>query len=149
MDTSFVERLEKRARTMLPPATVMMIECAGDRTGAPALIALLEEVEGKGLKGEGLCNQPCETVVFEDRILLRCDGCPRFSDLPRVAGIGRGSTPEEARRNALFALTLPLDHPNARVDGCMAAQRWGEGPEEVVLTSCVLNRVAYRTYPES
>lgn len=149
MDTSFVERLEKRARTMLPPATVMMIECAGDRTGSPALIALLEEVEQKGLTGEALCTEPCETVVFDDRVLLRCEGCPRFAELPRVAGIGRGSSPEEARQNALYALTLPLDHPNARRNGCMAAQQWGDGPEEAILYSCVLNRVAYQHYPET
>ena len=148
MDTSFVERLEKRARTMLPPATVMRIECAGDQTGDPGLIALLEEVERKGLRGEELCPEPAETIVFDDRVLLRCGGCPRFHTLPRVAGIGRGRDREEARRNALYALTLPLDHLNARRNGCMAAQRWGEGPEEVILTSCILTRVAYAVYPE-
>ena len=45
MDTSFVAALEKRAKTMLPPATVMRIECASDASGDPALTALLDEVE--------------------------------------------------------------------------------------------------------
>lgn len=143
METSFVDILLRRARTMLPPATVMLIECAGDQTGDPALLSLLEEVQGRGLRGEELCAEPCEPVIFEDRVLLRCGGCSRLDSLPKVAGIGRGATPEEARRNALYALTLPLDRPNARRAGCIAAQAWGTGPEEVVETACVINRVAY------
>mgnify|MGYP007101932302 CR=1 FL=1 len=149
MDTSFVDALEKRARTMLPPATVMLIECAGDRTGDPALIALLEEVQGKGLRGEPLCVEPCETVVFPDRVLLRCGGCSRQRSLPRVAGIGRGHTKEEARRNALYALTLPLDRPNTRRAGCIAAQSYGDGPVRDVQYACVLNRVAYLSMAEA
>lgn len=144
MDTSFVEALEKRARTMLPPATVMLIECAADAGGGPALEALLEEVEGKGLRGEDLCAEPYETVVFPDRVLLRCGGCERASRLPRVAGIGRGEDAEAAHRNALYALTLPLDKPNAQLPGCAAAQTWGEGPVEDVQYTCILDRVAYR-----
>ena len=146
MDTTFVEALEKRARTMLPPATVMLIECAGDASGDPALERLLEEVEGRGLRGEALCEEPYETVVFHDRVLLRCGGCPRAETLPRIAGIGRGRDEAEARRNALYALTLPLDRPNARADGCIAAMRWGQGPREDVQYACILNRAAYRDH---
>ena len=142
METSFVERLENRARTMLPPATVMRIECMAD-TGDAAMAALLEEVQGKGLRGEALCTEPCETVVFDDRVLLRCGGCPRMEALPLVAGIGFGQDIVEARKNALYALTLPLDHPNARFSGCTAAQRWGEGPVRDVQLACILNRVSY------
>lgn len=145
MDTTFVEALEKRARTMLPPATVMRIECLSDG-GDPAMTALLCEVEQKGLRGEALCREPCETVVFGDRILLRCGGCPRMDELPRIAGIGFGRDPQEARRNALYALTLPLDHPNARWDGCLAAQAWGEGPIRDVQIACILNRAAYASH---
>lgn len=143
MDTSFVETLEKRARTMLPPATVMLIECASDASGDPGLAALLDEVQKKGLRGEELCAEPYETVVFPDRVLLRCGGCARQAALPRIAGVGRGRDEAEARRNALYALTLPLDHPNARKKGCIAAQRWGDGPVEDVQYACILNRVAY------
>jgi hypothetical protein len=143
MDTSFVEQLENRAKTMLPPATVMKIECAGDATGDPALLALLEEVEQKGLQGQPLCTEPYETVVFSDRVLLRCAGCPRAASLPRIAGIGRGLTAQQARENALYALTLPLDKTNAKRSGCMAAQRYGTGPVEDVQYACILNRVAY------
>ena len=142
MDTSFVEALENRARTMLPPATVMRIECLADG-GDAAMAALLEEVQEKGLRGEELCPEPCETVVFSDRVLLRCGGCPRLEELPRIAGIGFGRDAREARRNALYALTLPMDHPNARWDGCLAAQAWGEGPVRDVQISCILDRVAY------
>ena len=149
MDTTFVAALEKRARIMLPPGTVMLIECAGDRTGDPGLIALLAEVQGKGLRNEPLCPLPCETVTFPDRVLLVCGGCPRMETLPRVAGIGRGGDPEEAERNALYALTLPLDRPNARRAGFAAAQTWGEGPAEAVRTACILNRVAYRSMDEA
>lgn len=149
MDTSFVERLEKIARTMLPPATVMLIECAGDRTGDPSLVALLDEVEQKGLRGEPLCGEPCKTVVFRDRVLLRCAGCPRAETLPRVAGIGYGRDAAQAHQNALYALTLPLDRPNARWPGCAAAQTWGEGPVRDVQITCILNRVAYQKYPET
>ncbi len=143
MDTSFVERLENRARTLLPPATVMLVECAGDASGDPRLISLLEEIEQKGLLGEELCSEPYEPVVFEDRVLLRCGGCPRASELPRIAGIGRGVDAAQARQNALYALTLPLDHPNARIAGCIAAQRWGEGECEDIQYACILNRAAY------
>lgn len=143
METSFVEALEKRARTMLPPATVMRIECMADG-GDPAAAALLTEVQGKGLRGEPLCDRPCETVVFDDRVLLRCGGCPRMEALPRVVGVGFGRDGAEARRNALYALTLPLDRPNARWEGCVAAQRWGEGPVRDVQIACIINRVAYK-----
>ena len=147
MDTSFVERLKKRAETMLPPATVMKIECAadgGDETMGP----LLEDIQRKGLEGKPLCQEPCQAVVFADRVLLRCYGCAREKTLPRVAGIGYGKTEEEARENALYALTLPLDHPNARLSGCVAALAWGEGPVKDVQYACILNRVAYEEYPK-
>ena len=143
MITGLVVALEKRAKTLLPPATVMRIECAGDASGDPALIALLDEVEQKGLAGEELCSEPCETIVFEDRILLRCAGCKRMGDLPRFAGIGRGRDADEARRNALFALTLPFDHPNAQLNGCLAAQCWGSGSVEDIQYACAINRAAY------
>lgn len=145
MDTSFVERLKKRAETMLPPATVMRIECAADG-GDKAMETLLAEVQQKGLRGELLCKEPCETIVFSDRVLLRCAGCEREKILPRIAGIGHGNTEAEARRNALYALTLPLDKPNTRLGGCVAAQTWGEGPVTDVQYACILNRVAYERY---
>jgi hypothetical protein len=144
MDTTFVEQLEARAKTMLPPATVMCIECAGDATGSPALLSLLEEVEQKGLRGEPLCDQPYKVIVFEDRVLLRCSGCPRDKTLPRIAGIGYGDTASQAQENALYALTFPLDKPNTRHAGCIAAQKYGSGPVKDVQYACILNRVAYR-----
>lgn len=143
METSFVERLINRARTMLPPATVMAIECAAD-SGNTAMEPLLEEVRKKGLRGEDLCEEPWETVLFSDRVLLRCSGCERAKKLPKIAGIGRGRTAEEAKKNALYALTLPIDRPNTRKQGCFAAQTWGEGPVEDVQYACILNRVAYK-----
>ena len=143
METSFVERLINRARTMLPPATVMAVECAADG-GDRAMEPLLEEIQQKGLWGEELCGEPLETVVFSDRVLLRCSGCERAKNLPKIAGIGRGQTKEEAQRNALYALTLPLDKTNTRKKGCFAAQTWGEGPVEEVRYACIFNRVAYR-----
>lgn len=146
MDTSFVERLKKRAGTMLPPATMMKIECAADG-GDKAMEALLSETQRKGLAGEPLCHEPCRAVVFSDRVLLRCDGCPREKSLPRVAGIGYGATEAQARENALYALTLPLDQANTRLSGCMAAQSWGTGPVKDVQYACILNRVAYAEYP--
>lgn len=149
MDTTFVEPLKKFAETMLPPATVMLIECAGDRTGDPVLLRLLDEVEEKGLKREALCTEPYDTIVFDDRVLLLCHGCPRMETLPRIAGIGYGSDAEEAERNALYALTLPLDHPNTRYKDCIAAQKWGEGPIRFVRLACIINRVAYTRYPET
>lgn len=144
MDTSFVERLKKRAATMLPAATVMLVECAGDASGDPKLTALLDEIQQKGLHDRPLCDEPCRAVVFDDRVLLRCGGCPRQKELPQVAGIGRGRTAGEARQNALYALTMPLNRTNARRKGCLAAQTYGEGPVEDVQQTCILNRVAYR-----
>ena len=147
MDTSFVDSLIARAETLLPPATVMLIECMADG-GDRRMAALLDEVQRRGLNGEALCAEPYEPVVFPDRVYLRCAGCGRGKHLPRVAGIGRGADSFEARRNALYALTRPLDHPNAHRHGCAAAQRWGDGPCEVVLYACILNRAAYAPYPE-
>ncbi len=143
MDTSFVERLEKRARTMLPAAAVMAVECRADATGDPRWEALLAEIQEKGRKGEPLCAEPYELVVFEDRVLLRCGGCPRGDTLPQIAGVGYGRDEAEARRNALYALTLPADRPNAREPGCFRAHVWGEGPVRAVVKSCVFDRVAY------
>lgn len=143
MDTSFVERLENRARTMLPAATVMLLECAVDAGGGPDLEALLAEIQEKGLKGEPLCSELCETIVFDDRVLLRCHGCPRLESLPKVAGIGRGGTEEQARQNALYALTLPMNKVRIRRRGYLAVQTWGDGPIEAVETACIMNRVAY------
>lgn len=143
MDTSFVERLIQRARTMLPPATVMAVECAFD-SGRKDMGPLLEEIQTCGLQGKDLCREPFEPILFPDRVLLRCAGCPREKTLPRIAGIGRGRTREEARQNALYALTLPLDRPTARKQGCFAAQMWGSGPVKDVQYACIFNRVAYR-----
>lgn len=143
MDTSFVERLVNRAKTMLPPATVMAVECAADG-GDKTMEALLAEIQQKGLRGEELCPEPCETILFSDRVLLRCGGCERSKSLPRIAGIGRGNTREEAQKNALYALTLPIDKQNAGKRGCFAAQTWGEGPIEDVQFACIINRVAYK-----
>lgn len=128
---------------MLPPATVMAIECAADG-GNKAMEPLLEEIQKKGIRGEDLCKEPFETIFYSDRVLLRCGGCERAKSLPKIAGIGRGQTKEEAQKNALYALTLPLDKPNAREKGCFAAQIWGEGPVEDVQYACILNRVAYK-----
>ena len=144
MDTSFVDRLENRAKTMLPAATVMAIECAGDASGDANLIALLAEVQEKGLRGEPLCDAPYDRIVFDDRVLLRCRGCPRLNKLPKVAGMGYGETETEARQNALYALTLPLDKPSARKKGFLAVQRHGNGPVEAIETACAINRVAYK-----
>lgn len=145
MDTSFVERLTKRAETMLPPATMMKIECAADR-GETAMEALLEEAQGKGLRGEHLCEEPREPMVLEDRVLLRCNGCARGKSLPRIAGIGYGKTEEEARKNALYALTIPLDKDGVCRKGCLAAHEWGEGPIQDVQYACILNGIAYARY---
>ena len=144
MDTSFVERLESRAQTMLPAATMMRLECAGDASGDPKLTALLAEMQEKGLRGESLCTEPYELIVFADRVLLRCHGCPRQHELPKIAGIGYGEAENEARQNALYALTLPLDKTNAHKNGCLAAQRYGSGPVKAVETACIINRVAYK-----
>ena len=143
MDTSFVAALEKRAETMLPPGTVMCIECAGDVSGDRRLAALLEEIEEKGLRGEPLCAEPYETVVFSDRVLLRCGGCGRMDGLPRFAGIGRGQTEAQARRNALYALTLPPGKPDLRRGKPLCAMRFGQGPVEAVAYACAFNRAAY------
>ena len=148
MDTASVDTLEKRAQTMLPPATVMKLECAGDASGDPMLLALLEEIQKKGLLGESLCAEPCETIVFDDRVLLRCRGCERMAALPRVAGIGRGRDEAEARRRALYALTIPLDEPGAALPDCLTAHVCGNGPVEDIQYACILNRVAYLHYPE-
>lgn len=145
MDTSFVEALENRARIMLPPATVMLLECAADKSGDRFLSALLEELQQKGLRGESLCGEPYERIEFDDRVLLRCRGCQRAKRLPRLGGIGRGSTPQEARRNALYALTLSMDKPTARLPGCMAAHTWGQGDVEDIQFACIINRVAYKS----
>ena len=145
MDTSFVDVLIKRAQTMLPAATMMLLECAGDASGDPALISLLAEAQQKGLRGEPLCTEPWEAVVFDDRVLLRCHGCARQKDMPQVAGVGYGATEAEARQNALYALTLPMDKPNLRRKGCLAAHRYGSGPVEAVETACVFNRAAYES----
>ena len=145
MDTSFVERLKKRAGTMLPAATVMMVECAADSGGGPAMVALLEEIQQKGLKNEPLCTELYDVLVFDDRVLLRCRGCSRQDELPKVGGIGRGQTEEEAEHNAYYALTLPMDKaPIRHRRGCMAIQVYGEGPVEVMKTACIFNRVAYK-----
>ena len=143
MDTSFVDALIARAQTLLPPATVMALECAADAEGGGPLEALLTEIQQKGLRGEALCAEPWEPVVFDDRVLLRCRGCPRMERLPKILATGRGRTEAEARHNALYALTLPLDRHGRRREGYLAALTWGQGPVEVTETVCVLDRVAY------
>ena len=144
MDTSFVDRLLRRAERWLPAATVMALECAGDESGDPALQALLEQIQSGALAERALCGEPYEPVVFDDRVLLRCAGCPRAAALPKIAGVGRGRTEQEARRNALYALTLPLDRYGRPGEGLLAELSWGEGPVQVTEMSCVLDRVAYR-----
>ena len=148
MEPSEIEKLTARAASMLPPATVMLIECAGDSTGDPGLIALLDEVQQKGLQGQPLFEGPYETVVFEDRVLLLGGEGEREAQLPRMAGVGYGLNEEQARRNALYALTLPADHPNTQLPDCMIAQQYGEGPVRQVVYTSILTRAAYRS-PEA
>jgi len=95
------------------------------------------------VRGESLCGEPYETVVFSDRVLLRCGGCARMEAMPRFMGIGRGADGAEARKNALYALTLPVDREGRRRAGCLAAMRFGEGPVEAVEFACAFNRAAY------
>ena len=142
MDTSFVDALEKRAKTMLPPAVVMCVECAGDATGDAKLIGLLEEIEKKGVDKEPLCDRPYEVIVFSDRVLLRCSGCGRMDALPRFKGIGRGRDEAEARKNALYALTLPPGRP-VLTGNTLSVMRFGKGPVEAEIYACVFNRAAY------
>lgn len=133
MDRSFVEKLIRRAETMLPAETVMLVECRADG-GDRACAALLEYIQSCGLEGRALCPEPFEAVEFGDRVLLRCGGCEKGRSLPKIRGIGRGQTEQEARQNALYALTLPVGRDE---------RRWGQGPEEAVEESCIFNRVAY------
>lgn len=133
MDRSFVEKLEKRARTMLPAETAMMVECRADG-GDRSCEALLNHILRCGLMEEELCPEPYETVVFADRVLLRCQGCSRMAALPKILGVGWGETEEEARKNALYALTLPLGREE---------RHWGKGSVRAEVQSCIFNRVAY------
>lgn len=133
MDGSFVDKLIRRARTMLPAETAMLVECRADG-GDRACQRLLEHIVCCGLEGKELCDEPFEAVVFEDRVLLRCSGCRKGRDYPVIIGVGRGQTREEAEQNALYALTVPVGSQT---------RRWGEGPEEARVESCILNRVAY------
>ena len=142
MEPSLIRRLESLAASMLPPAVMMCIECAADATGAPALSALLEEAQTAGLSGLPLCREPCETIVFDDRVLLRCGGCPRAAGMPHFTAVGRGRTHEEALRNALYALTLP-PVSGRKERGCLATMSWGEGPAEASVTSCPWIRCAW------
>ncbi len=71
-----------------------------------------------------------------------------MASLPRVAGVGRGADAEQARRSALYALTIPLDAPGISLPGCLSAHAWGEGPVRDVQYACIINRVAYLHYPE-
>ena len=129
-----LRRLETRAQTMLPPAAVMKIECAAD-AGVPGAEALLEHILARGAENRPLCEAPCETVVFDDRVLLRCAApCEKENGPFAVTARGRGHTREEAERNALYALTLPPDKKHRTA---------GSGPMEVVVKSCVFNRAAY------
>ena len=133
MENSFAQKLERRARYLLPAETTMMVECwadGGDRMCA----ALLRHIQTCGMMEEDLCPEPYETVIFDDRVLLRCAGCDRANAMPKIIGVGWGETEEEARQNALYALTLP----EAREE-----KHWGEGPVRVQVSSCIFNRVAY------
>ena len=75
-----------------------------------------------------------EQAPLQGGFSLRCGGCARQEELPQILGIGRGQTEEEARQNALYALTLPVGRWE---------RHWGEGPVQVQVESCVFNRVAY------
>ena len=133
MDRTIVERLEKRARTMLPAETAMMVECwadSGDRTCA----LLLKHIQHCAMFDEPLCTEPCRVLVYDDRVLLRCDGCDKGKTLPRIRGIGYGHSEKEAHQNALYALTLPISSDE---------REYGEGEYRAVEESCIFNRVAY------
>ena len=142
MTPAVIQKLESRAVSMLPPAVMMCIECAADASGDPSLSDLLEEAQRAGLSGRPLCDEPYETVVFDDRVLLRCGGCARAADMPCFRGIGRGDTPEQARQNALYALTLQPSAKSAR-GGVLSVMRYGSGPAEETVSSCPWIRCAY------
>ena len=120
----------------------MRVECAAD-DGKPGMDALLEEILSRALADRPVCDRkPCHPIWFGDRVLLRCDGCERAAALPFVAGIGFGADRAEAERNALYALTLPMDRQDIRVRGALCARRFGAGPARAEVRSCVFNRTA-------
>ena len=133
MDVKTAKALEERARTLLPAETAMWLECradSGDRMSA----LLLRQVQHCGMFDEPLCEEPYRTVCFADRVLLRCEGCAKAASMPKIRGIGYGYTEEEAKKHALFALTLPVMDDE---------REYGEGDIRMVEESCPFNRVAY------
>jgi len=133
MDRSFAERLEKRAHTLLPAETAMMVECWAD-SGDRSCALLLKHIQRCAMFDEELCDEPCRAVVFDDRVILRCDGCDKAKHLPKIRGIGYGHSEAEAAQNAIYALTLPVSDDE---------REYGEGEFRAVEESCIFNRVAY------
>ncbi len=133
MDKDLVEKLEARARTLLPAETAMMVECWAD-SGDRMCAAVLKHIQRCGMFDEPLCDKPYRVVELDDRVLLRCDGCERMSALPKIRGVGYGETEVEARQNALYALTLPISADE---------REYGHGDFRAVEESCIYNRVAY------
>lgn len=133
MEQALAEKLEKRARYLLPVETAMLVECRAD-SGERMCELLLRHIQTCGLMEEDLCSEPYERVDFEDRVLLRCRGCDKARAWPKIRAVGYGESSEEAEQNALYALTIP--------DGG-EERHWGRGPFRHEEESCILNRVAY------
>ena len=133
MDRTLVEKLENRARTLLPAETAMMAECWAD-SGDRMCAAVLKHIQRCGMFDEPLCDQPYRLIPFDDRVLLRCQGCDKMNALPKIRGVGYGETEDEAHRNALYALTLPIPSDE---------REYGRGSIRAVEESCIYNRVAY------
>ena len=133
MDKALAEKLEKRARWLLPAETAMLVECRAD-SGERICELLLRHIQRCALMEEALCAEPYERIDFDDRVLLRCGGCEKARAWPKLRAVGYGATEAEAERNALYALTIP--------DGG-EERHWGHGPVRRELESCILNRVAY------
>lgn len=133
MDRTLVEKLEKRAQTLLPAETAMMVECWADE-GDRMCAAVLKHIQRCGMFDEPLCEKPYRVIEYDDRVLLRCDGCDRMNALPKIRGVGYGETDAQAHENALYALTLPLPTDE---------REYGRGDHRAVEEACIYNRVAY------
>ena len=141
MSTSFDEGLRRKAETMLPAETAMLVECTADEYMDRFLSRALDHIFECGLNDEPLCDEPYMAVQTSHGALLRCEKCTELdrhgeventagilklaedaahsAGFPVILGVGLGSDKKTAVMAAVEALARPVDTQNT--DNAIAA----------------------------
>lgn len=122
MNVAFDENRRRKAETMLPAETAMLVECTADEYMDHFLTRTLDHIFECGLNDEPLCDEPYMAVQTSHGVLLRCEKCTKLdrqAEIENTAGILKLA--EDAAHSAGFPVILGVGLGNDKKTAVMAA----------------------------